>query len=208
MDNRYATIDAFLTSIEKITKNLKNLTDNKSKLIFNPESLGDPMKKVFIVSGRNSKIRDAMFEFLRALELYPQEWTHLVKMTEKGSPYVGDILNVGMHDAGAIIILMTGDEEVKLKDKFLNKDEESTIEQQPRPNVIFEAGLAFGLNRNNTIIIEFGKIRKMSDILGIHVILMDNSPEKRKELVERLKSTKCNVNDQGIDWLKAGNFSV
>lgn len=45
-------------------------------------------REVFVVHGRNGAARDAMFTFLRALELHPLEWSELVNTTGQGSPYI------------------------------------------------------------------------------------------------------------------------
>jgi CAP12/Pycsar effector protein, TIR domain len=38
-------------------------------------------RRVFVVHGRNSAVRSAMFAFLRAIGLHPIEWSEAVKMT-------------------------------------------------------------------------------------------------------------------------------
>jgi len=47
---------------------------------------------VFVVHGRNETARAAMFGFLRAIGLWPVEWSEAVAMTGEGSPYVGRCL--------------------------------------------------------------------------------------------------------------------
>ena len=39
-----------------------------------------------VVHGRNIPMRDALYEFLRALGLNPLEFSHGVKATKKGAP--------------------------------------------------------------------------------------------------------------------------
>ena len=48
---------------------------------------------VFVVHGRNSAARNAMFEFLRSIGLHPLEWSEATIYTGKPSPYIGEILN-------------------------------------------------------------------------------------------------------------------
>ena len=43
-------------------------------------------RKVFVVFGRNERIRRSMFSFLRALRLEPIEWAEAVRMTGAGTP--------------------------------------------------------------------------------------------------------------------------
>ena len=40
-------------------------------------------KRVMVVHGRDSEARRAMFDFLRALQLVPQEWGKLIQQTGK-----------------------------------------------------------------------------------------------------------------------------
>lgn len=49
--------------------------------------------KVFVVHGRNSQARDAIFTLLRSIGLQPIEWSQAVKGTGKPAPYVGEILD-------------------------------------------------------------------------------------------------------------------
>ena len=61
---------------------------------------------VFVVHGRNRAARDAVFDFLRSIGLRPLEWTQALKLTKKGSPYVGEILDAAFGEAAAIIVLL------------------------------------------------------------------------------------------------------
>ena len=53
---------------------------------------------VFVVHGRNTLARDAMFALLRACALRPLEWSQALKLTKKGSPYVGDVLEAAFSE--------------------------------------------------------------------------------------------------------------
>jgi hypothetical protein len=125
-------------------------------------------------------------------------------------PYVGDILDAAFSLAQAIIVLMTPDDEARLrKDLREPTDEayESVLTGQPRQNVIFEAGMAMAHSRDRTIIVELGKPRPFSDIRGRHPIRLDNSAEKRKALARRLADAGCPCNLSGDAWLRQGDFS-
>jgi hypothetical protein len=150
-----------------------------------------------------------MFRFLRALDLDPIEWTEAVNMTGQGSPYVGTILDVAFAHAQAIMVVMTPDDEAKLRDEFISDDDpeyEKSLTPQARPNVLFEAGLAFGRKSDRTILVEVGRLRPFSDIGGRHVVRLDNSQEKRQDLANRLKTAGCQVDISGTDWLTEGDF--
>ena len=166
-------------------------------------------REVFVVHGRNAPARDAMFAFLRALELHPLEWQELVASTEQGSPYIGDILDVAFSRARAVVVLMTPDDEARLREQFRggNEPEEAKLKGQARPNVLFEAGRAFDRDAQRTILVEIGDLRPFSDVAGRHIIRFDGSAERRHELAQRLRSAGCPVNTGGSDWLNAGDFS-
>ena len=167
-------------------------------------------RDVFVVHGRNNSARNAMFEFLRALGLHPLEWQELVATTEQGSPYIGEILDVAFSRAHAVVVLMTPDDEARLREQFRNENEpaEFKLKGQARPNVLFEAGRAFGRHAQRTILVEIGELRPFSDVVGRHAVRFDGSAERRHELAQRLKSAGCPVNTDGSDWLTAGDFAV
>ena len=98
--------------------------------------------RVFVIHGRNEEMRRALFDFLRAIDLKPIEWSEAVTLTGKPSPFVSEILDAAMHYAQAIIVFFTGDDEVRLKEEFLWVNDpvyEREATPQSRPNVIFEA---------------------------------------------------------------------
>lgn len=167
----------------------------------------DP-RKVFVVHGRNAKANKAMFSFLRAIGLDPIEWEEAIKMTGSGSPYIGEVLDVAFKHAQAIVVLFTGDDLAKLDNRLLdNNEQEEILTPQARPNVLFEAGMALGRNAKQTIIVELGELRGLSDIGGRHAIRLDNTSEKRQTLADRLKTAGCDVKLEGkTDWHKEGDF--
>lgn len=166
-------------------------------------------KTVFVVHGRNDKLRESMFNFLRALGLKPVEWSQAIQATQKASPYIGEILDTAFEQAQAIIVMFSGDDDAKLREEFLRQNEppyEKEFTPQPRPNVIFEAGMAMGRNENRTILVQVGEIRPISDIAGRHITRLDNSSQKRQELVTKLQGAGCEVDTSGADWLSVGDF--
>lgn len=166
------------------------------------------LKKVFVVHGRNAKANKAMFDFLRSIGLEPIEWGQAIAMTGKGSPYIGEVLEHAFKQARAVVVLFTGDDHAKLDDRLLGIDETSEpLQSQPRPNVLFEAGMAFGVHADRTILVELGPLRGLSDIAGRHAIRLSNGPESRAALVARLKRAGCVVDTDGkTDWYSTGDF--
>jgi hypothetical protein len=165
-------------------------------------------RKVFVVHGRNGEARDAIFAFLRALGLLPIEWSQAVAMTGVGAPYIGQVLDTAFEAAQAILVLLTPDEIAYLRPEYAPPgDQETEPAAQGRPNVLFEAGMALGRNPDRTILVELGQVRPFSDVAGRHVIRLDNSPERRRDLAARLRSANCEVDDSGSDWLKVGDLT-
>lgn len=166
---------------------------------------------VFVVHGRNNAIRTAMFTFLRSIGLQPLEWTQALKATKAASPYIGFVLEAAFKEAAAVVVLLTPDDEAKLKDEFVTtKDSayETRLTGQARPNVLFEAGMAFGKNPNCTVLVQIGDMRPFSDVAGRHIVHLSNEPERRQELAVKLSNAGCNVDTTGIDWMSAGDFSL
>jgi predicted nucleotide-binding protein len=144
-------------------------------------------RKVFVVYGRSLRARNAMFDFLRALHLHPIEW------------------------AQAVVVILTGDDKGCLRKRFQRKgDPVYEIEETPQPrlNVVFEAGMAFGRFPDRTILVHVGgPIRPFSDIAGRYIIDFTGSPQDRQILKNQLELAGCNTTGSGTDWYTAGDFS-
>lgn len=135
----------------------------------------DP-RSVFVVHGRNLKARDAMFAFLRSLDLKPMEWNQAVGLTGIASPYIGQVLDAGFAHAQAVVVLMTPDEITYLDQRWASgpDDPDAQAGPQARANVLFEAGMALGLHPNRTVLATLGKVRLFSDIDGRHLVRLAN----------------------------------
>jgi predicted nucleotide-binding protein len=164
-----------------------------------------------VVHGRDLEIRDSMYAFLRALDLNPMEFSHGVKATRKGAQVVGEVLEAMFQRAAAVVVVLTPDDEAKLKRKFIKSSDaafERVLTGQARPNVLFEAGRSFGSHPTNTILVRIGRHRPLSDLAGVHFVDLDDEPSTRNELATRLETAGCAVNKSGGDWLKVGKFKV
>lgn len=168
----------------------------------------DP-REVFVVVGRNSIANRSMFDFLRAINLKPIEWSAAIASTGSGSPYIGDALESAFARAKAVVVFMTPDDIAQLRPDYASgsDDPELTPMPQSRPNVLLEAGMALGLHPERTIIVELGTLRGLSDLAGRHTVRIDNSPEKRNDLANRLRNAGCAVDTGGPDWYSAGDFT-
>ena len=164
---------------------------------------------IFVVHGRNEALRKSMFEFLRALGLAPKEWGHALQMAKGANPWTLDVIDTAMAKVQAVVILFSPDDEARLKEEFCNKNEkrsEGKLKGQPRPNVIFEAGLAFGKHPEKTLLVQVGEVRGFTDILGKHIPRLTNDSSKRNDIANRLRKLGCNVDTTADDWRTAGNF--
>lgn len=169
-----------------------------------------PGKRVWVVHGRDIKLRNALFDFIRSIGLEPLEWEHAVKATRSGAPYVGEVLDAAFRTANAVIVLLTPDDVAQLKREHWQRGEpsfEKKLTGQARPNVLFEAGIAFGTHPTRTVLVQVGEMRPFSDTAGRLVVKFHDSAPKRKELERRLAAAGCETDTSGDHWLTAGDFS-
>jgi predicted nucleotide-binding protein len=165
--------------------------------------------KVFVIHGRDLRLRDGMFAFLRSISLDPIEWIEAVTLTGKSAPYIGEILDAAFSNAQAVVVMLTGDDQARLRTELRGASEpahETELTPQARPNVLFEAGMAMAYNPDRTVLVEFGHLRPFSDVAGRHSVKMDGSTEKRQDLAVRLQKAGCAVKLTGTDWHKAGDL--
>jgi predicted nucleotide-binding protein len=164
---------------------------------------------VFVVYGRDDVARSSMFTFLRALGVKPIEWSSAIEMSKKAAPFIGEILETAFSRARAIVVLMTPDDQAKLRDDLLSpsdKPYERTLTSQARPNVLFEAGMAFATHPDRTVLVQLGNLREFSDVAGRHVVQMSNEYAKRRELGIKLKNAGCDIDMTGTEWVEVGDF--
>lgn len=165
---------------------------------------------VFVVHGRDTKLRDSMYQFLGALGLKPQEWGHAIRAARGANPYVNEAVTRIMEQAQAIVVLLSPDDDVKLKDQFVTRDERTTegkLHGQARPNVIFEAGIAIGTHHKKSVVVQVGNVKRFTDIGGMHILNLTGSDASRHGLANRLKKLGCKIDREGDHWLRAGDFT-
>ncbi len=166
-------------------------------------------RRVFVIHGRDRNARRQFYSFLRSIGLHPIEWSDALAEATEGSPLISEMLDGAIGPQRAIIVLLTPDDITYLKSEHADDadDPDSRPSGQARPNVLFEAGMAFGRFPEHTIVVEFGKVRRFTDLDGRYRVQLDNSPEKRNKLAQRLKSIGCEVDLSGSDWLTAGDLT-
>lgn len=173
-------------------------------------------RSIFVIHGRNVAITESMNSFLRAVNLKPIEFSSAVHKTieeEKhgGNPTIGRILDRVFEKAEVLLVLLTPDDQVTLRSELWGKREKITERKpsyQPRPNVLFEAGLAIGRHPDKTILVTVGDVKPFSDIAGIHMVHLDNSSKMRRHLAIRLQKMGCAVELDGDDWENVGSFQA
>jgi hypothetical protein len=163
---------------------------------------------LFVVHGRDTELNEDMFSLLRALGLNPIEWSTAVAKTKGNNPDVDKIIGGQMKTVQGIVVLISPDEEARLKARFSDPavPTERILQNQARPNVLFEAGWAFGAYPDKTLLVRVGNTRPISDLGGKHIVRLSNSPASRKELAQRLKKMKFKVETDGTSWLTEGDF--
>lgn len=165
-------------------------------------------KNIFVVHGRNIDFKSKIFEYLRLIGLNPLEWETIIPCS--GAPFTFEVVENGLKQAQACLILLTGDDEAKCADTYIlpsDADYEKVLTPQPRLNVVFEAGMAFALYKNRTVIIKLGGQRKFSDIDGINYISLDNidlaSASFKTTLNSRLRMCGCELDTEkrSAEWI-------
>jgi hypothetical protein len=127
-------------------------------------------------------------------------WGELVELTANPAPTVIEVLRAGLKVAQAAVVVFTPEDEARLLPSFLEQNDpphERDLTPQPRPNVIFEAGMVMAHFPRQTVIVQIGRVRPFTDLAGIHFLSLDNSIQSRSELVRRQRipdrSTEENV---------------
>lgn len=169
----------------------------------------DP-RMVFVVHGRDDKAKDAMWAFLESLGLHPLDWNEMVRRTGKGTPHTLRVVEVGFTMAKAFVVLMTPDDEARLHADLRephDPDDERNMTCQPRPNVMFEAGRAFGTAPDSTIIVHIGKMRRVSDLDGLNVVRIGQTKAPLMALADRLEACGCPIDRLGLSRFDPARFA-
>lgn len=168
-------------------------------------------RTVMVVYGRDDQAKQAMFDFLKSLDLKPMSWTQGISQTKIANPSVRQIVDALFAKAVAVVVLLTPDDEAQLKPRFHKKNEpayETELTGQARPNVLFEAGMAMSSHPEQTVMTQIGIVKPFTDIGGIHITHLNNLIETRRELAAKLINAKCQVDMDDDKWRTAGNFEL
>ncbi|MEV4062427.1 nucleotide-binding protein [Nonomuraea dietziae] len=158
-------------------------------------------RNVFVIHGRDEEFRKRIFDLLRRMDLNPLEWETMVHALGRSSPYLGEVLDHAFTMMQAVLVLMTPDDMVRLHPDLTDGDEDRLTECQPRPNVLFEAGMAFGKCPERTVLLHAGHMRAVSDVGGRNYVAFDGSVQSVNKLKLRLQTAGCAVRETGSDYL-------
>jgi predicted nucleotide-binding protein len=170
----------------------------------------DISRNVFVVHVRDSEARQAIRSVLQALRLNPMDWERLVTGTGTTTPTIMEVVRTAPGIAQATVVLMTPDDVVQLHPNLARDHDpmhETEVGGQPRPNVILELGMALMVAPERTIILEFGSLRPISDLAGLHVIRFDGSARSIIKLTNRLRLAGCPVDTSDTHLFDTGRFT-
>jgi predicted nucleotide-binding protein len=176
-------------------------------------SMTPDAKKVFIIHGRNVAARVAVEHFLMALGLQPIDFDQLAA-DQGGTAFVGDIVRAGLEQAKGIVALFTPDEFAALRPDHRGAHDQGTEIQrwQARPNVIFEAGMAYGMAPKQTVLVTVGsEVSLFSDVAGVHILRLNNTTDSRGKFRQKLIGMGCDVDQRTNAWTdpaRAGDFDA
>jgi hypothetical protein len=169
-------------------------------------------KRVFVIYGRDVEAYAELAKFLHALNLEEIRFEE-VAGTLGPSPFVADIVLRGIKDAHAVIALFTPDEHAALYDPASGSPLEPNSggsRWQARPNVIFEAGIAYGRGTTEPILVVLGAdVSLFSDVGGRHFVHLGR-PDGKRNLFKRLDAILGPIKPRITDWEsspEAGNFA-
>lgn len=190
--------------ISEIVERLRALPDDTAE---SPATQQADPSRVAVVHGAHNAAREALFPYLRAIGLKPTEFCRALNWTGEGTPPLAATLDQLFARTQAVVVLLTPDESVQLHPAIAQQRNRDERGFQPRPNVYFELGMAWALNRKRTILVSLGDIRTPSDLEGLHVLELSDEPSVRNELYERLETADCAV-ERTEAMYSAGDFSA
>lgn len=147
-----------------------------------------PRPRVFIVHGRDLAARDELKKCLASLDMDVEPFEQIADRLAP-MPVIADVVRAAIDRADVIVVLFTPDEQAALfapdTARFVD-NEPAAARWQARPNVIFEAGWAFGCKPDQTVFVSLGDtIALFADVGGHHVIRLD-APGGKAQLRRRL----------------------
>jgi predicted nucleotide-binding protein len=162
-------------------------------------------KLVMVIYGHDTEANDALFDWLRAIGLQPQEWSQVIRAAGIASPYIGQALERAFSNAQAVVAFFTPDERVLARNA--SPKDPGAWRMQARPNVLIEAGMALTTHPDRTVLVVLGDQELPSDLAGRHYVrLSHTSSGPLHDLAGRLEQAKCEIDTTGSAWLNPARF--
>lgn len=181
-------VDPFVAYLDEELESLIADEEVKDELVSEPNAANS--RNVFIVHGRDKKTLTNVVTYLKQRGLNPFSFEEAKELVETSLPTIIEVVDKGMAEAQAVLVLLTPDDEARLK----SGGEES--KGQARPNVIFEAGIAFGRYRKRTVLVEYEEPSMFSDLHGFYAVRLkesDGGIEGLEDLRKQLKVAGCEL---------------
>lgn len=157
---------------------------------------------VAVMHGRDATVRDAVFDMLRRWGLKPLDWDTLVDLTGSAAPYNGEAVEAAFMEAQAVVVVVTPDDVGYLHPDLHGAQEEECDREptgQARLNVVLEAGMALQSHPGQTVFLEIGRSRLISDLAGKNAVRLDGTIGPFESLRRRLTTAGCGPNRSGQD---------
>lgn len=151
----------------------------------NPKNIN----KVFVVHGRDMETLDEVLAFLKANGLDPLTFEDARMLVDEAAPNLLDVVNKGMSESWAVLVLITPDDVGRLKE-----EPNDMLQERPRENVVFEGGLAFGRRRRRTVLVEYETTSIFSDLHGHYVVRLQRGEggiEGLDDILKQLRAAGC-----------------
>jgi predicted nucleotide-binding protein len=151
--------------------------------------VGTNKPRVFVIHGRNDGVRDRIELILQRIGAEPMT---LRKLPKQGAQTLIEVLEQNLPQADAVVVLMTPDDEGRLKDS------NEPLIARARENVVAEAGYALIAKRERSLITSLGGVSVPSDFGGIHRIDAERMNERvQMQLAKRLFDMGLRINLEG-----------
>lgn len=144
--------------------------------------------RVVIVYGRDPSASACSKAVVEAAGLLPYDFD-TAKADIGLLSFSHEIIDQLFRHASSAVVVISPDERAELKAALrTDRDKGLVLERdQPRPNVLFEYGLALGLFQRQVVVLEFGNCPQPSDLDGIHPIRWKNFQSTGTEVFECFK---------------------
>jgi hypothetical protein len=159
-------------------------------------------KRVFIVHGRDIRAQAELVKFLHALNIEDIPFESVEKELDS-DPFIANIVLSAIEQADAVIALFTPDEQAVLYHPETGQSEAAKVggsRWQARPNVIFEAGVAYAKRDKRPILAVLGAdVNLFSDVHGVHFVQLA-SAEGKRNLFNKLEKALGPIEPVMDDW--------